>query len=102
MFCKIIRSGPMKLFQLGLVLALMMSAEPTFAANSAWTGFYVGGNSGYAWGQQRSATTIADGPDFLTCHFCDIFTGGNDTGIAASASAQKLRPQGFTRGLQFG
>ncbi|MDI1346067.1 MAG: outer membrane beta-barrel protein [Pseudolabrys sp.] len=87
---------------LGFLLAAMNCAEPALAASPTWTGFYVGGSSGYAWGTQKSTTTIADGPGFLTCHFCDIFTGGNDTGVAANAGTQSLRPQGFTGGLQLG
>lgn len=96
-------SGPMKKWLLlASVVVTMCSVEPTFAASSTWTGFYVGGNSGYSWGQQKSTTLVADSPDFLTCHFCDVFTGGNDTGVAANAGAQRLRPQGFTGGLQLG
>ena len=86
----------------GLVFAAMCGIEPAFAASPTWTGFYVGGNSGYVLGRHHSATTVADGPDFLTCHFCDVFTGGSDTSIAANAGTQRLRPQGFTGGMQLG
>jgi outer membrane immunogenic protein len=91
-----------KWFQLGFVLAAVSGAGPAFAASPTWTGFYAGANSGYSWGQQKTTTLAADSPDFLTCHFCDVFTGGNDTGIAANAGAQHLRPHGFTGGLQLG
>jgi outer membrane immunogenic protein len=91
-----------KWFLLSIVLAAISGAEPAFAASATWTGFYAGANSGYSWGRQKSATRVADSSDFTTCHFCDVFPGGNDTSIAANAGAQQLRLHGFTGGLQLG
>jgi outer membrane immunogenic protein len=77
-------------------------AGPVSAAERNWSGFYVGGNAGYAWGHMDNTTTIADGPDFLNCHFCAFPFGGNDPIIAQNEGARKRTPEGFTGGVQFG
>lgn len=84
-----------KLVFFGIMFLALAIGRPA-QAGGAWTGFYVGGNAGYAWGNATSNLAIADGPGG-TCHFCDT-----DVGLAQSAGSPSFRPGGFTGGLQFG
>jgi len=87
-----------KLVFFGIMFLALAIGRPA-QAGGAWTGFYVGGNAGYAWGNATSNLAIADGPG-VTCHFS--CAGGTDVGLAQSAGSPSLSPGGFTGGLQFG
>lgn len=60
----------------------------------SWTGFYIGGNAGAAWGDFRN-TYVAPGPAFPN------FAAADAVAISANGS-NRLRPVGFTGGLQAG
>lgn len=79
-----------------LVLWLAFGGGPAWAGGP-WTGFYVGGNLGYAWGRAGNSLGILDG---ATCHFS--CPGGSDAAIAAGAGSASLNPGGVTGGIQFG
>jgi outer membrane immunogenic protein len=57
-----------------------------------WTGFYVGGNVGGAWGSFDAATTTVAGGYFVT----------TDPGQIAAAGAQSINSSGLTGGLEAG
>lgn len=58
-----------------------------------WTGFYVGGNAGGAWGSfDPTTTTLVNGTYFLPSDVTQI--GG--------AGAQSIKPNGFTGGFEAG
>jgi outer membrane immunogenic protein len=94
----------------GLAGAVLLLASPTFAADVAanapaykspapvynWSGFYLGGNAGGAWGYSEARTTTVFDPN-PTGYF-------NPTSPAAIASAgdQDIKPTGFTGGGQAG
>ena len=67
-------------------------------AGGAWSGFYVGGNAGYAWGSDKSTLSITDGPTLLNCHFCNP----SDIAAAASGGSISSSPDGFTGGGELG
>jgi len=91
-----------------LVFLAAIASQSAWAADrvSNWSGFYVGGNAGYAWSNANSNLAIADGPLNSDCHFCSPggvgALGGNDIGLAQSAGSPSLNPRGFTGGGQFG
>jgi outer membrane immunogenic protein len=71
-----------------------------------WSGFYMGGNAGYAWGNESSTLSIADTPNGggIGGHFNGtngVFTS-NDSVIAANAGSPSFNPTGFTGGGQIG
>lgn len=86
-------------------IAADMRAAPVYKAPVlgapafSWTGFYVGGNAGYAWGSQDNALGIVDGSG-AACHF--FCTPANDLTSAQAAGSPRFNPQGFTGGGQFG
>ena len=67
-------------------------------AGDTWTGFYVGGNAGYAWGSANNVLGIADDGSPFTCHFCFA----SDVGLAQTAGSPNVNPKGFTGGGQLG
>jgi len=77
-------------------LFLSVATIPAFAGD-LWSGFYFGGNAGYAWGSAENTLTVGDG---ATCHFS--CPGGGDAALAAAAGSPSLSPGGFTGGVQFG
>jgi outer membrane immunogenic protein len=68
----------------------------------SWTGFYIGGNAGYSWGQQDTSLTIADGPTNTDCHFCEVSGVFLDQAAIQSAGSPSFSPSGFTGGIQAG
>jgi outer membrane immunogenic protein len=57
-----------------------------------WTGFYVGGNAGYAWGRGAiNGTEVAPPPFFAI-----------DATAISTAASPRLKPDGFTGGAQAG
>ena len=60
-------------------------------AGDTWTGFYVGGNAGYAWGSANNVLGIADDGSPFTCHFCFA----SDVGLAQNAGSSELRSARF-------
>lgn len=90
---------------IGPAVAADLLKAPAYVAPVAvstvynWTGFYVGGNAGYAWGQQNTALSILDSADPATCHFCGTTS---DVPGAQGAGSPSFNPKGFTGGGQFG
>jgi len=80
-------------------LPFAYKAPPIAPAAYNWTGFYVGGNAGYAWGNQNSALSIVDSADPATCHFCGTTS---DVPTAQGAGSPSFNPKGFTGGGQLG
>jgi outer membrane immunogenic protein len=77
-------------------LVLLLTGTPAFAGD-LWSGFYFGGNAGYAWGSGENTLTVSDG---AICHF--TCPGGTDAASAAAAGSPSLSPAGFSGGLQLG
>lgn len=79
-------------------------ASPALAGDADWSGFYIGGNIGYGTAAGTNGLSITDG--LLTnCHFCDNTIGGGPTIdhlVAENAGSPKLKPHGFSGGLQIG
>jgi outer membrane immunogenic protein len=91
-----------------IFFALVFS-HPSLAANngSNWSGFYIGANAGYGWGNAGNNLTISDGPAPASCHFCSVpigagGIGGNDLGLAQAAGSTNISPSGFVGGFQLG
>ncbi len=58
-----------------------------------WTGFYIGGNVGGAWGTFDPSTSVALNPlGFIS----------SDVAIVNAAGAQSIKPSGFTGGFEAG
>lgn len=79
-------------------------ASPAQAGDGNWTGFYIGGNAGYGFGDASNSLAIADGA-LTDCHFCDNVTAFGSTIdhlIAQDAGSPDLKSHGFSGGLQFG
>jgi len=83
-----------KLTFLGIAFMALAAASPAQAGGS-WTGFYAGGNAGYAWGSADNTLAISDG---VNCHFCFA----SDISAAQSAGSPGFSPNGFSGGGQFG
>jgi outer membrane immunogenic protein len=84
----------------GADLPVAYRAPVMVAAPYSWTGFYVGGNVGYAWGQENSTLGIADGPG-AACHFCAVPLP-SDVPTAQGAGSPSFSPNGVIGGGQFG
>jgi outer membrane immunogenic protein len=84
------------------VMVLVFSIARTAHAGGNWTGFYVGGNAGYAWGSASNTLAIADGLTAADCHFCAVMVGGNDAFLAQNAGSPSFNPNGFAGGGQVG
>jgi outer membrane immunogenic protein len=72
------------------MMAKTPSAAPAAVIN--WTGFYVGGNAGGAWGTDRVTSALNAPAPFLAV----------DTAAVSSAASPRLNPTGFTGGVQAG
>lgn len=72
----------------------LMAKTPSLALAPVanWTGFYVGGNAGAAWGRDEIASTLNAPAPFLAV----------DTAAVSSAASPTFNPAGFTGGLQAG
>jgi outer membrane immunogenic protein len=67
--------------------------QPPPAPVFSWTGFYIGGNGGYAWGNSNVSTTVASvGTYFITTDPAQIASSGQGT----------IHPNGGTGGIQAG
>ena len=82
------------------VLFGTLSAARPAQADGMWSGFYVGANAGYAWGNANNNLTISDGLG-INCHFC-AGGAGNDTGLVQAAGSPGFDAKGFTGGIQLG
>jgi len=73
---------------------LAYKAQPAMMTEVfSWTGFYVGGNVGYAWGSSTiRGTETAPTPPFFAI----------DTAAISAAASPKLNSDGFTGGAQAG
>ena len=86
------------IFAAALSVALLVARSAQ--ADGIWSGFYVGANAGYAWGNADNNLAIADGPG-INCHFC-AGGAGNDAGLVQAAGSPGFDPKGFTGGAQIG
>lgn len=67
-----------------------------------WTGFYIGGNFGGAWGRSDFSTNPNCPPQPVNAVFCNL-TPSLANGLAvAGAGTGRLNPNGLTGGLQAG
>jgi outer membrane immunogenic protein len=91
-----------------ILLAALVFSGPTFAADMSmpvkapapppvqafnWSGFYVGGTAGGAWGSFDPTTSTNGGT---------YFVGVGSTAAANAAGVQSIKPAGFTGGLEAG
>jgi outer membrane immunogenic protein len=81
-----------------MLTARTYKAPAVMATGYNWTGFYIGGNAGYAWGGEDTTLGIVDDP--ATCHFCG--TPSSDGPTPQGAGSPSFNPKGFTGGGQFG
>ncbi|HEX4409270.1 MAG TPA: outer membrane beta-barrel protein [Xanthobacteraceae bacterium] len=72
----------------------IMPKAPSPPATPAptWTGFYIGGNAGGAWGANTVSATLNAPAPFLAV----------DTAAVSNAASPTLRPSGFTGGVEAG
>jgi outer membrane immunogenic protein len=103
LFCAIELEPPMKKLSLFVALLLVMPPASALAADLQlpfkspagafnWTGFYIGGNAGGAWGNERVSQTFSAPPPFLAV----------DTAAVSSAASPSFQPGSATAGLQAG
>jgi outer membrane immunogenic protein len=71
-----------------LPIPVKLPASPAFS----WTGFYVGGNGGGAWGSERVSQTLVAPPPFLAV----------DTAAVSASSSPNLQPGNALAGVQAG
>lgn len=70
------------------------------ASVPVWTGFYIGGNLGGAWGRSDFSTNPNCPPQPVDAVFCNV---GSPNGLAvAAAGSSRLSSNGFTGGVQAG
>jgi outer membrane immunogenic protein len=82
--------------------APLYAEAPATTPEYNWSGFYVGGNAGFSWGNVDTALSVADGPTFPNCHFCDAPGVYLDIPTVQSAGSPAVSPNGFIGGGQFG
>src|SRR5256885_221947 len=69
----------------------LKARPPAMVEVFSWTGFYVGGNVGYAWGSGAiRGTEVAPVPPFFAI----------DVAAVSAAASPKLNVDGFTGGAQ--
>lgn len=61
-----------------------------------WTGFYVGGYAGYAWGQSDPTSSVTCGPAL------PIYINCSNQNVVQSSGSGSLSPNGFTGGVRTG
>jgi outer membrane immunogenic protein len=71
---------------------MMVKAPAPAATAFNWTGFYIGGNAGGAWGRDSVTSTLNAPAPFLAV----------DTAAVSNAASPNLNPKGFTGGVQAG
>jgi outer membrane immunogenic protein len=76
--------------------APIYTKAPLLAPQWSWTGFYIGGNAGYAWGHS-DLDTVAGGPTFAPGYFASTSFGPVD-----AAGQGTLKPHSFVGGGQVG
>lgn len=89
----------MKVLFVVALFGVLSAARPA-RADGTWSGFYIGANAGYAWGNADNTLTITDGLG-INCHFC-AGGAGNDAGLVQAAGSPGFNPKGFTGGAQLG
>jgi outer membrane immunogenic protein len=72
----------------------LKAPPPAPAPVNTWTGWYVGGNAGGAWGRFDPSTTVTFDPN-------GYFLAGNVPAVNA-AGQQSIKPGGFTGGFELG
>jgi outer membrane immunogenic protein len=79
----------------GFAADLPVKAAPYFAPPPvfSWTGFYVGGNAGYGWGNANDSTALGG---------AWLVDGTRDNLILSPLGNGQLHPNGFTGGIQAG
>jgi outer membrane immunogenic protein len=68
----------------------------------AWTGFYIGGNVGGAWGRSDFSTNPNCPPQPVDAVFCNLSPSLPNGFAVAAAGTGRLNPNGLTGGLQAG
>jgi outer membrane immunogenic protein len=77
--------------------APIYTKAPMMAPVWSWTGFYVGGNAGYAWGHSDLSSVAGGPPTFPPGYFTATSYGPVD-----AAGQGKLNPHSFVGGAQAG
>ena len=75
-------------------IAPVYKAPPPAAPVANWTGFYLGGNLGYGWGNHEMTETVTAGPNLLIVPPGSTLYGG--------AQSFDIDPRGFNGGIQAG
>jgi outer membrane immunogenic protein len=75
-------------------------APPPVVPVFTWTGFYVGGNAGYAWGNS-DPTSLFTCPSGSAANSCAYSFPAN-LAVIDNATTGRLQPDGFTGGFQAG
>lgn len=80
-----------------IITTLLLAGATGFASAQSttdWTGWYLGGNAGYAFGKSKVTTSTVFSPT-------GYFANGNLPSLNANGS-DTVKPKGFTGGLTFG
>ena len=81
-----------------------LAEEPTYAASSRWTGFYLGLNAGYAWSDANAGSIFScpTGPATPCNYNNDTIANRGNLTIIGNGASGSLSDTGFTGGLQGG
>ena len=81
-----------------------LAEEPTYAASSRWTGFYVGLNAGYTWSDVSASSTFSclTGPATPCNYNNDTIANRGNLTIIGNGASGSLSDTGFAGGLQGG
>jgi outer membrane immunogenic protein len=74
--------------------ASTFGTAPVLVPVQGWTGFYIGGNAGYAWGNSDPSTTT----EFTAADYWNILSVPQ----VNAAGAGRVKPDGFAGGVQAG
>jgi outer membrane immunogenic protein len=86
-----------------IVISLGLNTPARAQSAPMWTGFYIGGNAGGAWGHSNVTTAVDCSTPPGTGYFCDSAGTGAANAAAVSASGTgTIKSSGFTGGIEGG